>query len=368
MKSTLSAALRALALTACGIYCHAGHAASQCSLWKEGGYPYNLTYDLPATIVLPADRYDWTQDGAGTASTNILAHARIDPANDPRIPVYPSDTSAKKPYIFCDGATPLGTLIGVTEEVRLEGLGEPIPGTFIYRTGVAGVGIQVRMGATGNWLPLSTTMSTVSGQVDGRPAFYWSVQWFRFEFVAIAKTPQQGDVELGVTRPATLTVTYKQSGGPDMRVLNLTIPPVRIIRGSCTVPDTNVAMGRIQLSEFDSSDAPARAGRDFQINLSCNGATKMTYAITSNHVQQASLGILALDSTPISARNVGLQIQDETGTPLNFNVEQPANGVPLTTTAGSFPLKFRAQYRRLQPGAISPGLANATATITMKYR
>gem|GEM_PF-5345012 len=224
------------------------------------------------------------------------------------------------------------------------------------------------MGAVTNWLPYITNAPSVSGGVAGIPAFYWTVEWFRIELVATAKMPHQGDIDLGVTRPATVTLTYKQSGGPDLRVLNLTIPSIRVIRGSCTVPDTNVPMGRIPLSAFDASDAPAQAGRAFQVNLNCSGAMKMTYSVYSGNRENEAQGIIGLDATPISARNVGLQIQDENGTPLALGFTQPANGQPLITDAGLFPLKFRAQYRRLQPGAISPGLANATATITMQYR
>ena len=220
------------------------------------------------------------------------------------------------------------------------------------------------MGVNANWLPLITNETSTSGGVAGVPAFYWSVQWFRFEFVAIDKAPHEGNVDLGVTLPATVTLTYKQSGGPDLRVLNLTIPPVRIIRGSCTVPDTEVQMGRVPLSAFAASDAPSEGAKDFQVNLNCSGEMKMTYAISSNEMKQPDKGIIGVDATPISAGNVGLQIQDENGAPLNLSLWQG----PVTTTAGSFPLKFRAQYRRLQAGAISPGLANATATLTMQYR
>lgn len=369
MKTTVAAALSAALLALLTLPALPANAAGKCTLWSAQGYPMTRTLMPTGTsMVLPADRYNPQDDGFLFNNPSILKTVSVYPRDDSTFPTF-NNISTNKPYLFCDSS--MGNW---TTETRLEGLGSPIAGTNppIYDSGVPGVGIRARMGL-GNYAPFTMHYPSTPGYMGGHNVFNWTVEQFSIELIAIKVMPHQGtSTALGWTKPAMLTYTVKQGGGgPDLRVLTLHIPPVQFTLGTCAVDIPTVRMPpNVGPSAFLLQDAPLAASKEFPINLSCNAKVKVTYQITGNHVINAQKGILGLDPTPVNARNVGLQIQDPNRQPILFAPWwRPGAGDPeIITEIGPNVITLIAQYLRLKSGPVLPGLANATATVTMQYK
>lgn len=342
------------------------HAAGKCSPWTGGGYPLTRNLMLQNTsLVMPRDRYDPSNEVTGLFSRNVVRSGEFNTIYTGSTPIDYVGGGWVHVYAYCD--SPLGSW---TRELKIDGLGPPIPGTYppVYHSGVAGVGIRARLGL-GNWAPFSHPEVTAA-MTSTTHGLFWSVEVYTAEIVAMPGLPRDGAPELGMTKQATLTVDIKQGGAaPDFRVLNLILPPIQILRGSCTLENKTVNLGRVPLSEFDNSDAPARGAKPFELRFTCDyNSTRLRYKVESNQVYDRNNGTLSLDDTPISARNVGLQIQGQDGVPIVLGGWRDGYANPEQTTwPGLNTIPLIAQYRRLQPGPISPGLANATATVTMQY-
>lgn len=149
-------------------------------------------------------------------------------------------------------------------------------------------------------------------------------------------------------------------------VFTLNITGGTIISPSCTVtnPNITVPLNDHQQNEFSGVGYSTKY-QDFNIGLNCNAGTKYSAQITGAGIAGVD-GTIALDSPAAgtTAQGIGVRLTDQNDA--NWIIGQQ---YPLGTAAstGLVNIPMRARYYQYQD-KVTPGDANATATMTLTYQ
>lgn len=101
---------------------------------------------------------------------------------------------------------------------------------------------------------------------------------------------------------------------------------------------------------------------DIPINLSCLAGTNIKVTVTSNIIENVNNGLLGLSGTD-KATGVALQLLDNSNNPIVLNKKwTQQDGVPQ----GDYIFNWKARYIKTAD-KITPGSANASATVNIRY-
>ncbi|OTA15690.1 fimbrial adhesin protein precursor [Xenorhabdus vietnamensis] len=234
----------------------------------------------------------------------------------------------------------------------------------IYESGVPGVGIRINTWAPDygiDWLPRTATNPVTcppprqfqrGKQYCGRSWGYLTVQ-----LIKIAPTTGSGSV-----RRVKLT---RAKLGHDTPVHTFYLSNTYIMTKGCSLSQkvVPVDMGDIKKSDFRGINSTAGM-RHFNIKIDCDADVNVGVTLDGNPASWNTKNIWALDySDNVTATGIGLQILY-----LNRPVSMHSPFVSGSSqTGGNIRIPLQAHY--IQTGAeITPGKANATATITLTYQ
>lgn len=143
-----------------------------------------------------------------------------------------------------------------------------------------------------------------------------------------------------------------------------------VVNAACAVDwesaDQIVQMGQVRSVKLASAGETSSAkGFNIQLNdCDTTVSTKASVAFLGTTVSPTETTVLALQSSAAgSATNVGIQIMDNTGTPLKLDGADFSTAVQLND--GTNVLPFQARYYATD--AATAGTANADATFSIKY-
>lgn len=239
----------------------------------------------------------------------------------------------------------------------MNGWGTPDANGFVA-TNIAGVRIKVSAGVGGaSWYPATYGPAPV-----GTYGFYitdttWDVQ--------IKKT---GQITAGNTLTSGLTARFRQyNSTPNSSWIlsRLYIPAGMTINVlSCTLKNTvpTIIMGDWYDTQFKNIGDKS-TDVSIPITLTCKAGTNIKATITSTDgFYDAATGILNLSSAS-TATGVAIQLVDSTGIPIPLGAK---NTVKSNVSAGDVIFGWKARYIKTA-SSISPGTANASATVNIVY-
>ncbi|PHM69765.1 fimbrial protein [Xenorhabdus sp. KJ12.1] len=238
----------------------------------------------------------------------------------------------------------------------------------IYESGVPGIGIRINnWGPTGygiDWFPRwSDNPFTCSPpQRASQPYYYCGETWgyLTVQLIKIAPTTGSGKIEGRILTRARM--------GHSNIIHTFYLEQTNIITPipscSLTHKTTLVNMGEVKTSEFRGMHSATRT-KDFNLELDCDANAKATMRLDGRPAKNGYSNIWALDqdSDNVTARGVGLQIIF-----LNRFLSQGESIVlQPSDQVRHFSLPMQARYIQTE-ARVTPGKANATATITLTYQ
>lgn len=238
----------------------------------------------------------------------------------------------------------------------MNGWGTPDADGFVA-TNIAGIRIAVNAGNLGGWYP--QVFGPATGGASGFTIYDldWNIQ--------IKKSSQ---VSSGGTLTSGLTARLRQynpTPGTSWGLTRLNIPAgITINVLSCTLKNTvpTIIMGDWYDTQFKSIGDKS-TDVSIPITLTCKAGTNIKATITSTDgFYDAATGILNLSSAS-TATGVAIQLVDSTGIPIPLGAK---NTVKSNVSAGDVIFGWKARYIKTA-SSISPGTANASATVNIVY-
>lgn len=146
------------------------------------------------------------------------------------------------------------------------------------------------------------------------------------------------------------------------------VNPILLNSASCQTPSILVDMGTdYQLGEFDNIGPTQRKVRfNIALDQCMSGIKRVTYSLkATTPVINAAKGIIALSNDPLNAKDIGLQLMNDTGQPIALDTTYPFN--EFNTTSTSFKIPLSAAYYRLGSGELKAGNGNTSVTFIVNY-
>ncbi|WP_196015402.1 type 1 fimbrial major subunit FimA [Klebsiella variicola] len=144
-----------------------------------------------------------------------------------------------------------------------------------------------------------------------------------------------------------------------------------VINAACAVDagsiDQTVQLGQVRSAKLAAEGNTSSAvGFNIQLNdCDTEVSKKASVAFTGTAINEKTPNVLALQNSAAgSATNVGIQILDKSGKPLDMNGTAFSNATTLNNGTNIIP--FQARY--YATGAATPGIANADATFKVQYQ
>ena len=143
-----------------------------------------------------------------------------------------------------------------------------------------------------------------------------------------------------------------------------------IVNAACAVDagsiDQSVQLGQVRSAKLATAGNTSSAvGFNIQLNdCDTSVSTKASIAFSGTAVDSTNTSVLALQSSAAGgATNVGVQILDKTGTPLDL--DGTTFSAATTLNNGTNIIPFQARY--YATGVATAGTANADATFKVQY-
>ncbi|KFK92910.1 MULTISPECIES: fimbrial protein [unclassified Serratia (in: enterobacteria)] len=156
-----------------------------------------------------------------------------------------------------------------------------------------------------------------------------------------------------------------------LTVLNVRIAPFSVTASSCNAATTQpmVDLGTHSKKEFPTQGSIA-GKTPFTIELSgcsTSGLSSVAYTLTPlNSLVNANQAVMGINAMPGAATGVGVQIMNQSGTPVSFNSATNVSSFVPGSQVVTIP--FQAALYRTSSTPIVPGLVRAPLTFTMTYR
>lgn len=125
----------------------------------------------------------------------------------------------------------------------------------------------------------------------------------------------------------------------------------------------DVHLGKVPVSQFGGSGTTA-GEKVFNLPVSCNDSVNVAMQMNAPSYISASNGIIAINSSGNSASGVGVQVLYNNN-PVVFGQFFNVGSIPSAGATLNIPLT--ARYYQSE-STVVPGIANASATVTMSYQ
>jgi type 1 fimbria pilin len=264
-----------------------------------------------------------------------------------------------KPWNCTNGGTVNGDMLQ----------GQMITGyDHVYSTNVTGIGVRLSRyftGVSSTYYAHTRSTTTDFGLFDVNSKFV----------VELFKTgPKTGS---GPLAPGIYTKYYSVADNLSVLTTYLDVNAITIVTPTCTVDvgSKNIAVNLGSVSRSNFKGVGSSAGeKDFNIKLNCQRGENtqniiaLNMAATSDPANKP--GVLQLTQEPGVATGVGIQVLDQTRTPVKFTTSTVADTNSINVGPSDdiqYVVPFKARYYQTTPN-INTGKANGTATFTIVYQ
>ncbi|WP_437887514.1 fimbrial protein [Phytobacter sp. V91] len=248
---------------------------------------------------------------------------------------------------------------------------------YVFESGVPGIGYILGLKDTGasTWLPLQTQLTqTFPASGSGiANSLGWSA---KVTFVKTGVPMQAGTYTTPLLNIATL---HAMTGSDDAPTATATasviINPttIEVIATGCTIsmPVMDINLGTVDMHTLASVNSTSPL-ETFYVNLQCDANISLNAVLTDQTDQSNTSDIVSLTPTS-TASGVGVQFFYAGSGPLSLGPDSSLSGTinqfyitATTSSAESLTLPFQVRY--IRTGEITPGSANALASLTFSYQ
>ncbi|MEQ5185249.1 fimbrial protein [Providencia rettgeri] len=228
----------------------------------------------------------------------------------------------------------------------------------IVATNIPGVGVRIKFNSTSvpDYIPTNSITTSTSWMIPGPKS--WEVEILKTGVIASSGTIRSGQIA-NLTQYNTKTST---------RFLGATLSfasNYRIAVVSCSLKN-NQSTYNINMNDWYDTQFPNIGSFSTPVNipiaLTCATGTNIKVTVTSDTIDNAANGRLGLVGTN-SAKGIAIQLLNNAGTPIALNQKfTQQDGVTQT----DYIFGWKARYIKTA-AAITPGTANANATVNIRY-
>ncbi|AWS49698.1 MULTISPECIES: fimbrial protein [Providencia] len=189
---------------------------------------------------------------------------------------------------------------------------------------------------------------------------HWSITVKKLGSVTQGGTLRAGNV-------ARLTATYRAPTNVTWTLTTLNMPTnaIRINVLSCSLKN-NQSTYNIDMQDWYDTQFPNIGSTSTPVNipitLTCAAGTNIKATVTSSKYEDTATGKLGLTGTN-SATGVAIQLLDKNNNPIKLNT---TNNLQNNVPAGDYMFNWKARYIKTADN-ITPGTANASATVNIRY-
>lgn len=278
-------------------------------------------FALPGTLMLPTNPPPGSQTVLWTSS-----------------PTY----SQPAPEIHCNGPTSSGIQDLMSAQ--------PGYGPTLFATGITNLYFQI-LYANGQMPAYPNYSVSWSDQILAQP----------LTLQLIATGPIAGGQQLNAAPLAQWAVDM--GGGVSPMVVFQIGNSVTFAPPACNAPGVTVILPTVLNSAFGATPGSTAGKTPFNVQFTCSSTVTPSITLATSSPQAGVQGVIAPTSGSGYAQNVGVQILDQSGTPVTFGQPAPVGSGAST----SFSIPFYAQY--YQTGApVTAGQVRAVATYTLTYQ
>ncbi|WP_211606477.1 fimbrial protein [Paraburkholderia nemoris] len=254
-------------------------------------------------------------------------------------------------------------------------------GADVYATGIEGLGVRYIFNSSAcNATNVTMTKGTkYNGEASVSCPFSGPLGG-PYQQAAITVTAQlvvTGAIKAGASQltaaPSVTIDFYSSNGGPWGQPSLYTGAATGTLTGvTCSVNNSQIpiALPDVKVSDFSSGVGSVAGPKEGVLSLTCQSGVKVWITLTDNVQPSNRTNTLQLtgDST---AKGIGIQVLNPTGSPVLFGADSAASGnqnqwLIGDSPNGTLPVPLTAQY--IRTGTVSGGSVKALATFTMSYQ
>lgn len=232
-------------------------------------------------------------------------------------------------------------------------------GNKIVASNIPGISLQVKATEIGY-------LNTRYGPPTAVKPEAWII-YYPYWTITIKKTgqvTQSNSLKSGHIGRLTQHNTIPNNSTWNISSLNMPANAIKINVVKCTTnsPNYTINLGDRYDTQFKNI-GDASASVNIPITLSCAAGTNIKTTVTSSAgYADASTGKINLSGAN-SAKGVAIQLLDKNNTPIKLNVK---NNLQNNVPNGNYIFNWKARYIKISNN-ITPGKANSTATVNIRY-
>jgi type 1 fimbria pilin len=253
----------------------------------------------------------------------------------------PVNSTGGTSSVSCGGTTQTGV-------INLVGT-QPSSSSTIFPTGVAGVGYRVTHPSSASYLP------AFGGGTIAAGTYNLSVT-SGFELV------KTGPIANGAVLNAGTLGYWQFDTGQRVENFNLSAAVNFVTACLVNTSTINVTLPTVSNTAFNGVGTVAGA-TVVPISLNCTAGSKLSIQFDTATPASGFTGVIAPSTTAGSAKNIGVQLVNQSFTPVTFGTPSLVG----TTPDGLYTLTYYARYYQTAT-PVAAGTVNATATFTLTYQ
>ncbi|HFV9242537.1 TPA: fimbrial protein [Enterobacter bugandensis] len=274
------------------------------------------------------------------------------------------------PWLCTEGfMQPSNSVVPTGMQVNFEGINYNV-----YETGAPGIGfiLGIKDFNGTKYIPLQNDRIKTF-PAEGTSVVPSDLGWSaKITYVKTAATLKTGTYTIPSIYAAELTA-YDSLANTSTAAILINSTTITVSATGCTVGTdrANINLGTVDISTLPSVGSTSPSG-SFNVNLTCDPLVSVNAVITdqSTPTNTTSVVTLTADST---ASGVGVQFYYNGTGPLSLGPDSPGAGTTnqffiSNTTAATRTLSLPFQARYVRTSDITPGTANALASITFSYQ
>ncbi|WP_440590197.1 fimbrial protein [Providencia huaxiensis] len=222
-------------------------------------------------------------------------------------------------------------------------------------SGINGIGVKARINSFG-----SNTFFPVNGPYTATTWTFSNPAWD----IRIEKTGRVTSGGIISTRQLARFYQQNRKTGTNFYISTVSFSTnYRINVLSCSLKNS---VPTINLGDWYDTQFPSVGSTSTNINipitLSCMAGTNIKAMVTSSKYEDTATGKLGLTGTN-TATGVAIQLLDKNNNPIKLNT---LNSLQNNVPAGDYMFNWKARYIKTADN-ITPGTANASATVNIRY-